>query len=250
MVFSRGRQFLVLAVAALVTLSAVAVFFIFDEGKDEAVVATIEVESWNLESGSYYPWVWVNLSREVSQSAVFADLRIVFHDATTGAYASGSTFHSVPLIDVDGTWSVNRRLSLQNVDSGDYRADVYANCTVNPFDAGEARANAHVSKNISLPIERPALPRVLGIQIVPLDEEGCWHYTVTIEDPDRDGDCAEVVASNKTGYSIYNGLANNSDELLAWVIEGDMDLACEQFSFSVWVTDKDGPYARATFYSQ
>lgn len=246
-VFSKHKQYIALALTVIVVLSLMGAYLYIPDNEDDLSVSLLSIDSWSIESGSYYPWIWLNSTDDRLQRCTSAEFEIRFSNAVTGEHVCGWGSNGALIYRSNGTWCVQERLSLQGSTAGDYGVDVYLNCTFDGFETPETRANVHVQGSISLPSEHPLLPRVLGIMFFPTEDEGIWHYNVTIEDPDQDGDCAHVYASNRSGYTIWHVLANNTVGHLIWDIEGDADLSQTPSSILVQVTDEDGPYADARF---
>jgi hypothetical protein len=237
-----------MAIAAILVLSLAATYLYFSRSEEDVSVSVLVIDSWGIESGSYYPWIWLNSTDDRLRDLESMTLEILFSDTGTGEYVCGFSYGGFPLSYSNESWSVRQRLSFQDFSPAEYLVDVYLNCTFGCFESPVIHANAHVQGNMNLPSEQPPLPRVLGIMFFPTEDEGIWHYNVSIEDPDQDGDCAGIYASNRSGYTIWHVLTNNTDYNLIWVIEGDADLSQKPSSILVQVTDEDGPYADARFY--
>ncbi|UCE80677.1 MAG: hypothetical protein JSV94_05905 [Methanobacteriota archaeon] len=246
-VSSKQRKYVALALTVIVVLSLVGSYFFIRDNEDDITISPLSIDSWGIESGSYYPWIWLNSTDDRLQRCTGAELEIRFSNAVTREYVCGWGSNGALIYSSNGTWSVQERLSLQGYTAGDYGVDVYLNCTFDGFESPATYAYVHVQGSINLPSERPPLPRVLGITFFPIDENGVWCYSITIEDPDQDGDCAHVYASNRSGYTIWHVLANNTDGHLIWGIDGDANISQTPSSILVQVTDKDGPYADARF---
>ncbi len=240
------KQFIAIVTVTAILLS-VAIAYNYDIGRNvnDDSENVISVESWSIESGSYYPWLWINLTDDLPSTPIYSALLVKGYYEETGecAFAQGRS----PIIYGS---SMQEKLNLQNMEPGDYRIEIYLNCTFGGTELPTTFGSAHLEgANISLPMDRPIFPQVLGIMLTYSEPDDCWHYAITIEDPDQDGDRAQVWVSNETGYSIYNAWGNNTGNLLTWIMEGDMALDAPPGILSIEVLDDDGPYAMATFHT-
>lgn len=243
---SRVRFVLILAVVAAM-LSAVGLYAYFIM-RDDSSRDILPLESLDIEMGSYYPWLWVNSTDDSLTIGHSCRLDVNFINESTGERAytigTGGAFRFA-----NGTWSLKRQLDLQNLSPGNYSLDVYVNCTFYAFEVPTPHPKyGHIQGNMSLPSERPLLPRVLGIKLDYDDEHGSWHYYVELQDPDMDGDAAYVYVSNKSGYTVFHTpWINNTDRNLTWVLEGYVETTAPFDCLGVEVKDKDGPHAEARF---
>ena len=246
---SRVRVLVVLVVVAIVLL-AIGLYVYFSVREEESSEDVLQLESLDFELGSYYPWLWVNSTDDSLIAGHSCRLEINFFNESTGeralTFGTGGVFRFA-----NGTWSLMQQLDLQNLSPGNYSIDLYANCT---FFALGAKAPTPSPKygrlqgNISLPSERPLLPRVLGVILDYDDEHGAWRYHVELEDPDQDGDTAYVYVSNNSGYTVFHTpWINNTDRNLTWVLEGFVETTASFDYLGVEVKDIDGPHSDAWF---
>jgi hypothetical protein len=244
---SRVRTLVALAVVAIM-LSAIGLYAYFSMRGEESSEDVLQLESLDFESGSYYPWLWVNSTDDSLIIDHSCRLDINFFNESTGERAltigTGGTFRFA-----NGTWSLMQQLDLQNLSPGNYSIDLYANCTFFAFEAPTPPPKyGRLQGNISLPPERPLLPRVLGVKLDYDDEHGAWRYHVELEDPDQDGDTAYVYVSNKSGFTVFHTpWVNNTNRNLTWVLEGFVETTVPFDFLGVEVKDKDGPHSDAWF---
>jgi len=244
---SRARTLVVLAVVAIMLL-AISLYAYFSMREEDSSDDILQLDSLDIETGSYYPWIWVNSTDDSLTAMHSCGLDVNFINVSTGERAytigTGGHFHFT-----NGTWSLMQQLDLQYLSPGNYSIDLYANCTFYAFAEAPELPPKHgrIQGNISLPSERPLLPRVLGVKLDYDDEQGAWYYYVELRDPDMDGDTASVYVAGKSG-SVFNApWTNNTDKNLTWVLEGYFETTASFRYLGVMVKDKDGPHSEATF---
>lgn len=244
---SRVRVLVVLVVVAIV-LSAIGLDVYFSVRDEESSKDVLQLESLHIELGSYYPWLWVNSTDDSLTVDHSCRLDINFFNESTGERArtigTGGFFRFA-----NGTWSLMQQLDLQNLSPGNYSIDLYVNCTFYAFESPTPPPKyGRLQGNISLPSERPLLPRVLGVMLGYDDEHGAWRYHVELQDPDQDGDTAHVYVSDKSGYTVFHTpWINNTNRNLTWVLEGFVETTASFDFLWVEVKDIDGPHSDAWF---
>lgn len=244
---TRVRIMTVLAVAAMM-LSAIGLYTYFSTPDEDPYDDVLELQSLDIESGSYYPWLWVNSTDDSLAMDPGCRLDVNFINQSTGERAFTFSTDSIFLF-ANGTWTLTHQLDLQNMSPDTYSLDVYVNCTFYGFEATPlSPKHGLIHGNISLPSERPVLPRVLGVKLYPDDEVGYWFYCVEFQDPDQDGDTAYVYVSNKSGFTVFHTpWINNTGMNLTWIMEGYVETTAPFDGLGVHVTDKDGPHSEAWF---
>jgi hypothetical protein len=243
------RNLIVLAIVAMWLAAIAGYVYLSTRGEDSSDDALqLQLDSLVIEKGTWYPWLWINSTdgNLKMYNSCGLEVQVINMSTNERAYTigTGGNFRLT-----NGTWSLTQQLDLQYLVPGNYTFKVFVNCTFYEGVETPTPSPRHgiIQGNVSMPLERPVLPRVIGITLDQNDENGTWHYRLELSDPDMDGDAIHFGVADKSGTLFYVPWTNSTDNSLVWVLEGYFELSVPfQFSF-VFLKDKDGPHSETNF---
>ena len=233
----------VAVVASAITIAAVLAW----DSPDSEEILPLNVASWSVESHSYYPHYWINVSEDLRNARLYGlggtEVTFALFNHSTGAReltASGGGRSSYGAIT-----SITGTLSLQRFSAGVFDVHLYVNTTLGGGSEPTVEKRFHEAKEITLPAERPPVPQVTSVSVAFNSTTGLWHYKVEMSDPDADSDTLDVYLGDKGGFVRYHARANNSQNGTEWSYEADINVTLThvQYTLTAQVTDKDGPYS-------
>ncbi len=234
-------------VASILTAGVVAAVVLIDDSESEEF-EILAVQSWNMQNHSYYPHYWINVSDDLKSPGgtygrVLTEVTLQLINRTTGIRdltASGGALTSYE----DGITRFSGSLDLQKFQPGVFDVHVYVNVSSEGAQDNIVPKRFHGVCEVTLPTERPLLPQITSMSVEFNELTNMYHYAVAMVDPDGDGDTLDVYLSGK-GYTKYHVRVNNSDNLMQWSFEGDVNVTLSHELYDLWgqVTDGDGPYS-------
>ena len=246
MKLTRTKKIAIILVAIAAIVGVVAGTMVWNDGPKEN--RPLEIASWSIQSGSYYPRYWVNVSDDLwSGPSGFRDITFAIYDKVSNHRELTSSGGALALTRMNYTGSLN----LQDFVSGTFVVHVYINLTIP--QPSEVHKTFHDIQEITTPSEHPEPPLITGLSVAYNATKDVWHYTVQMVDPDGDNDTLDVYLIAKDGFTKYHARAYNSLNATDWNFEADINvtLAHELYTLSAEIVDKDGPYSErstATVY--
>lgn len=236
-----------IGIAAAIVAAAVIAAFLLSGDSDSNDIQPLAVESWNVESGSYYPHYWINVSEDLREGLLYGhsgtDVTLQLFNHSSGVRklttSGGSRIDYGPVTMIHGT------LNLQGFDAGVFVIHAFVNATTGGGPNPIVEKRFEDAMEITLPAERPPVPLVTQVSVTYNATTSLWHYTVEMVDPDADCDTLDVYLSDKEGFTKYHARVNNTLNATAWSYEADINvtLSHRQYNLSAQVTDRDGPYS-------
>jgi len=218
--------------AVIVAASTVlAALYYIEYGSESEPKHPPTVDSWNIQSGTRYPILWVNTS---DSGGDLSAMKLTLLNLTTRSIDGdrSSTFGDY---GYGTSRNITKELNCTNMPAGSY----YARLVVLDRAGGESNAS---EKIIELPDNTPPLPEIVGEPWTWYNAtSSTWHFMVNATDGDGDGlRIAVVIYETDTWNSVYNHTFPNEYNLTSWYAEGDVSLPHGEYMIKAAAWDKAG----------
>jgi len=220
-----------LAAVVVAVSTVLATLYYIEHGLESEPKHPPTVDSWNIQSGTRYPILWVNIS---DSGGDLSAMELTLLNLTTRSI-DGDRSSIFGDYEYSTSANITRELNCTNMPAGSY----YARLVVLDRAGGESNAS---EKIIELPDNTPPLPEIVGEPWTSYNAtSSTWHFIVNATDGDGDGsEIFVVIYENDTWKSVYNHTFPNEYNLTSWCAEDDVSLPHGEYMIKAGARDKAG----------